>query len=32
LHLHTEKTSVSEAVAQILDYLHVHAEETEISI
>jgi bifunctional enzyme CysN/CysC len=32
LHLHTDQTSVAEAVAQILDYLHVHAEETEISI
>jgi bifunctional enzyme CysN/CysC len=32
LHLHTDKMSVSEAVAHILDYLHVHAEETEISI
>jgi adenylyl-sulfate kinase len=32
LHLHTDQTTVSEAVAQILDYLHVHAEETEISI
>ena len=32
LHLHTDKTTVSEVVAQILDYLHVHADETEISI
>ena len=32
LHLHTDKMSVSEAVAKILDYLHVKAEETEISI
>lgn len=32
LHLHTDKISVAESVAQILDYLHVHAEETEISI
>ena len=32
LHLHTDQSSVAEAVAQILDYLHVHAEETEISI
>ena len=32
LHLHTDKISVSEAVAQILDFLHVKAEETEISI
>jgi adenylyl-sulfate kinase len=32
LHLHTDRTSVAEAVAEILDFLHVHAEETEISI
>jgi bifunctional enzyme CysN/CysC len=32
LHLHTDKMSVSEAVAEILDFLHVKAEETEISI
>jgi bifunctional enzyme CysN/CysC len=32
LHLHTDQISVSEAVAQILDFLHVKAEETEISI
>ncbi|HEX7860105.1 MAG TPA: adenylyl-sulfate kinase [Verrucomicrobiae bacterium] len=32
LHIHTDKISVAEAVAQILDFLHVHAEETEISI
>jgi bifunctional enzyme CysN/CysC len=32
LELHTDQMSVAEAVAQILDYLHVHSEETEISI
>src|SRR5688572_3845368 len=32
LQLQTDQISVSEAVAKILDYLHVHAEETEISI
>jgi len=32
LELNTDQLSVSEAVAKILDYLHVHAEETEISI
>ena len=32
LHLRTDQISVSEAVAEILDYLHVKAEETEISI
>ena len=32
LHLHTDQTSVAEAVAQILDFLHVQAQETEISI
>src|SRR5437868_5288284 len=30
--LNTDQLSVSESVAKILDYLHVHAEETEISI
>lgn len=32
LELRTDQMSVGEAVARILDYLHVHAEETEISI
>ncbi|HEV8543737.1 MAG TPA: adenylyl-sulfate kinase, partial [Verrucomicrobiae bacterium] len=32
LELRTDQLSVSEAVTRILDYLHVHAEETEISI
>ena len=32
LHLHTDEITISEAVAQILDFLHVKAEETEISI
>jgi bifunctional enzyme CysN/CysC len=32
LELRTDQMSVSEAVTRILDYLHVHAEETEISI
>jgi adenylyl-sulfate kinase len=32
LELNTADISVTEAVTQILDYLHVHAEETEISI
>jgi len=32
LELKTDQLSVSEAVAKILDYLHVQAEETEISI
>jgi adenylyl-sulfate kinase len=30
--LETDKLSVNESVAKILDYLHVHAEETEVSI
>lgn len=32
LELRTDQLSVSDAVTKILDYLHVHAEETEISI
>ncbi len=30
--LNTDQLSVNESVARILDYLHVHAEETEVSI
>lgn len=32
LELQTDQMTVAEAVARVLDYLHVHAEETEISI
>lgn len=32
LELHTDQMTVNEAVTRILDYLHVHAEETEILI
>jgi bifunctional enzyme CysN/CysC len=32
LELKTDQLSVNESVARILDYLHVHAEETEVSI
>jgi bifunctional enzyme CysN/CysC len=32
LELKTDQLSINESVARILDYLHVHAEETEVSI
>lgn len=32
LELHTDQMTVAEAVAKVMDYLHIHAEETEISI